>query len=187
MHGTPQWKAQRKAELIDMVEDIGLPTFFVTFSAADHNWPNLQRLCNEQGYRYNADIVDLDRNNNVNTNPALCDWYFTARFNLFVKFLQDKYGMKDHWFIAEWQMRASIHYHGCLWLPNAPFQNFQSIIASGTEEEKAELLRYIDSFISAWNEYSFTKDSLKVHLNEVVAGIISNPNPAFHIPPGKFF
>ena len=44
LRGTPQWKLARRFELLDLIEEVGMPTFFVTTSAADLHWPDLQLL-----------------------------------------------------------------------------------------------------------------------------------------------
>ena len=38
LRGTAPWKKARRGELRDLVATIGLPTFFVTLSAADLHW-----------------------------------------------------------------------------------------------------------------------------------------------------
>ena len=43
LRGTAAWKRARRAELLDMMDAIGLPHFFITWSSADVQWDLLQQ------------------------------------------------------------------------------------------------------------------------------------------------
>ena len=43
LRGTAAWKRARRAELLDMMDAIGLPHFFITWSSADVQWNLLQQ------------------------------------------------------------------------------------------------------------------------------------------------
>uniref|UniRef100_A0A1X7TZ98 Helitron helicase-like domain-containing protein n=1 Tax=Amphimedon queenslandica TaxID=400682 RepID=A0A1X7TZ98_AMPQE len=44
LHGTKQYWFKERNNLIAMIDTLGLPTFFFTHSAADHQWPELAHL-----------------------------------------------------------------------------------------------------------------------------------------------
>ena len=69
-----------------MISFIGMPTFFITFSAADLHWPDLQYLLqrHEEGpLPADAEIDEAGRNGRVIRNPHLVDAFFVKRIELF--------------------------------------------------------------------------------------------------------
>ena len=83
IRGTLQWKLSRRLELYDMVEFIGLPTFFLTLSAADAHWPDLQLLMkrHEGGNAedFSDTVDDAGRNGRVVRNPHFAGAFFIRR------------------------------------------------------------------------------------------------------------
>ena len=62
-----------------------------------------------------------DRRQNVINNPHLVDWFFTKRFEAFLKhWLYDTLGAEWHWYRYEFQARGSIHCHGTAKLNSDP-------------------------------------------------------------------
>jgi len=57
------------------------PTIFFKFSSADMHWPDLHSLFHENP----SSLSSEDRRQNVINNPHLVDWYFTKRFESFLK------------------------------------------------------------------------------------------------------
>ena len=86
IRGTTQWKLSKRLELADMIAFLGMPTFFITFSAADLHWPDLQYLLkkHEEGpIPPDAEIDEAGRNGRVIRNPHLVDAFFVKRIELF--------------------------------------------------------------------------------------------------------
>jgi len=77
----PYWK-----ELKDMVEQIGLPTIFLTMSAADTYWPELFKLLTGKDI---SDISMVERRRLIQENPLVVDTFFMYRFECFVENLSD--------------------------------------------------------------------------------------------------
>ena len=93
------------------------PTIFFTFSSADMHWPDLHSLFHEDS----LSLSNEDRRQNVINNPHLVDWYFTKRFESFLKhWLYDTLGAEWHWYRYEFQARGSIHCHGTAKLNSDP-------------------------------------------------------------------
>ena len=68
-----QWKLSKRLELADMMAFLGLPTF-ITFSAVDLHWPDLEYLLkkHEEGsIPPNAEIDEAGRNGRAIRNPHL--------------------------------------------------------------------------------------------------------------------
>ena len=145
IRGTSQWKLAKRYELLDMINFKGLPTFFITFSAADLHWPELQ-LIMKRHEQNNCELDDCHidesgRNQQVINNPHLIGAFFVQRIKSFVENVinaDDK--LVDHWIIFEWQHRGSIHAHGLLWMNNCPFNDVEKVLKEGTDLEKYTLV-----------------------------------------------
>ncbi|KAK3922580.1 3-ketoacyl-CoA thiolase, peroxisomal [Frankliniella fusca] len=97
------WKLKAK-ELIEMIEQIGMPTLFFTLSAADLHWPGLFKML--------APDIEIDnltermRRDLVAKHPILADKYFSERVSSFLcKVLKPKYKANDYWYRIEYQHR----------------------------------------------------------------------------------
>lgn len=78
LRGSVGWKRQRRSELQALIDAVGrLPTFFVTFSAADLQWKKLQELLEEMSSGNVVDSVnDAGRATRVINDPGTCALYF---------------------------------------------------------------------------------------------------------------
>ena len=147
LRGSRQYWFKQRNRLISMVDTLGLPTIFFTHSAADLQWPELARLlCPE----------DPDSSSNrtqaINDNPALADWFFCYRIQLFVEvFYKRILGATDYWMRFEWQHRGSPHVHEVAWLPNAP--DVEQLLKStdNIETVKEEIVHYANTIVSTIN------------------------------------
>ncbi|KAK3931895.1 ATP-dependent DNA helicase [Frankliniella fusca] len=139
------WNA-RSHELQDMVEQIGLPTVFITLSCADGHWEDLYKLMTHK------DILSLsprERRQLVQDNPHIVDAFFDYRVNVLInKLLQTHFKVTDYWYRVEYQHRGSPHIHGVFWFENAPDV---SNIENQSEEYIAEVINYFSKLIEAWN------------------------------------
>ena len=79
-------------------------------------WPELAHLiCQHNPTDKNC------RKQAVIENPAIADWFFCQRIQLFLKyFYKEILHAKDYWLRFEWQHRGSPHVHGLAWLQCAP-------------------------------------------------------------------
>ena len=87
--GTPSYWKKFKSEVLAMVKQLGVPTFFLTLSCADLRWKEfleiIQKL-NEAEF----DISNLsyhDRCNILNSNPVLVARHFQYRVEVFLNLL----------------------------------------------------------------------------------------------------
>ena len=71
LRGTRQYWFKQRNQLIAMVNTLGLPTVFITHSAADLQWPELaQLICpadQDSSTAHSTAVVE---------NPAIADWFF---------------------------------------------------------------------------------------------------------------
>ncbi|KAK3920379.1 ATP-dependent DNA helicase [Frankliniella fusca] len=138
------WKS-RCGELRDMVEQIGLPTVFLTMSAADLYWPDLYRILTGKDIN---DISMRERRLLIQENPIIVDLFFDYRLQIYIQeVLEPKYKVIDYWYRIEYQHRGSPHVHGLFWFEHAP-KNVEELL-NGTEEEKLIVKTYFEGLISA--------------------------------------
>ncbi|XP_054257274.1 uncharacterized protein LOC128982231 [Macrosteles quadrilineatus] len=143
LRGTrPYWRA-RLGELLDMEAQLGLPTVFLTLSAADLHWPDISRIFG------NVEATDLERRRLVADNPLTPSWFFYERTEFFLdQILSRQLGVKDFWRRYEWQHRGSPHIHMLLWLKDAPDV---TRLSQMTEEELNQVVGYFDNLICTMN------------------------------------
>jgi hypothetical protein len=147
----PFW-AKSQRDLIAQIRSpqCGSPHVFVTFSAADIQWPDMHRHMpshvpngEEDAHSYRTRMKDL------NDNPAIAAYYFQKRFEIYFEhYIKPKFKVKEFWWRYEWQHRGSSHVYGFLWLEDAP-----SIDSLNTKDpvEIQAFIDFWDKHISTWH------------------------------------
>lgn len=82
LKGSKAYWSARSSELKDMVEQLGLPTIFLTSSCADGHWEDLYKLLTD------ADVTSLspeERRKLVQDNPHIVDSFFDRRVKSLIK------------------------------------------------------------------------------------------------------
>jgi ATP-dependent DNA helicase PIF1 len=122
LRGTGAYWVQRSKDLAQMVRQIGLPSLFLTLSAADIQWPVLQAFMPRQPSGEEPENIRQRRcGENLNKNPALAAAWFEKRFKVFLHtVLKPLFNITDHWYRFEWQSRGSSHVHALLWCDGVP-------------------------------------------------------------------
>ena len=186
LRGTPAWKIGRRGELLDMIETLGLPNFFITWSAADMQWDSLQALLKAASGDTSADIDDGGRNRRVNEHPALVNAWFVQRLEIFLHTVgKQGMGILEYWVIFEWQGRGSIHAHGVVWLRPGlcPVADVEAAIKDPSrEEDRQQLLKFYDEYCSAWNPVGYSRETLTTLLGDADS-IPQLANPPLPLPP----
>ena len=83
--GTPSYWKKLKSEVLPLVKQLGVLTFFLTLSCADHRWKEfleIKQKLNEEEF----DISNLsyhDRCNIMNCDPVLVARHFQCRIEVF--------------------------------------------------------------------------------------------------------
>ena len=120
VRGTSQYWIHRYYEVRTMMRAYGPPTWFVTASAGDYAWQDLDKHLRS----VNADIEKGKTLGELCVlDPVTVSRHFKLRQEALVKFLKDAkpLGAVDHHFVRlEYQARGAGHYHCLLWNSDAP-------------------------------------------------------------------
>ena len=144
IRGTQGWKYSRRRDLLRMIENVGVPQFFLTISAADNQWEKLQSLLSQYDGRGKSPCE------NVINNPGFCTTYFDLLLeNTIQNVLKPYLNVEDYWFIYEWQGRGSIHCHGLVWC-DLPIPSDHDLFKD-----------YLDTVITAVNPFLEEDDDRK--------------------------
>ncbi|XP_070203476.1 uncharacterized protein [Littorina saxatilis] len=145
----PYWQAREK-DLFAMIRQLGEPTFFATFSAAETHWLDLLRVLYK--LQHDEDKTDdelenltwQEKSKLIQKDPVTCARHFDYRIQvLFSKVifgpLQPLGEVKDYFYRVEYQQRGSPHIHCLFWVHGAP-------VADTDSDE--EVVSFIDKHIT---------------------------------------
>ncbi|XP_074656877.1 uncharacterized protein LOC141910064 [Tubulanus polymorphus] len=146
IRGTPPfWQAAQK-DLLAMVRQLGVPTFFVSFSAAEMRWnEHLEAIMRIDGC--NKPVSELSWSEKcgiLRRNPVTAARMFDHRFHTFlndvIKSPAQPIGeIQDFFYRVEFQMRGSPHVHALIWVKDAP--------KSGIDDD-ANVTSFVDRYIT---------------------------------------
>jgi hypothetical protein len=155
VRSSPAHLEEQQKKIMGMIRQFGLPTFFITLSAAETKWPelmiNLEKVVNQREistkdakamrFSEKADLIRAD--------PITCARNFEHRTRCLMKTLLNKPGgifqphkLEDHYQRIEFQHRGSPHSHGLYWINDAPL--YDSTDSSSIEK----CTKFIDEFIT---------------------------------------
>ena len=131
IRGTPAFWEQTKRDLFAMIRQLGIPTFFVTFSAADRRWKEIDNaILISQG----KEPMTKEQHKNMTweqhceiimSNPVAAARIFQERVRTFIsKVIMSEASpigkVKDYFYRTEFQQRGWPHIHMVVWIENAP-------------------------------------------------------------------
>ncbi|XP_056001840.1 uncharacterized protein LOC130048804 [Ostrea edulis] len=131
LRGSPPYWEKAKSDIFAMIRQLGLPTWFCSFSAAETKWTPLLKTLGEliENVTYTEEeIMNMSwehKSKLIKSDPVTCARYFDFRFN---KFFAEVLGHKmnpvgfieDFFYRIEFQQRGSPHVHMLLWIKDAP-------------------------------------------------------------------
>ena len=133
-----------------MLHPLGIPTWFLTLSAADLHWPEMiQAVALQLGRRLSRDYVlkmsIAQRSTYHQQDPITGVCMFQHRLQSFFSqyLLNDAHPLgqiTDYVIKIEFQMRGSPHAHCLLWVKDAPQIN---------QDSDEDVCRFIDKYITA--------------------------------------
>ncbi|XP_077976185.1 uncharacterized protein LOC120334975 [Styela clava] len=144
--GTPAfWQAAQK-DLLAMVRQLGLSTWFCSFSSAEMRWPEVfDCLLRQRGdKRLSSEIDWLEKCQILRENCVMTARLFQNRFQSFLRSIilsscKPLGEVEDYFFRVEFQQRGSPHIHCLLWVKDSPKYG----VNSNTEVEA-----YIDKHVT---------------------------------------
>ena len=133
-----------------MIRQLGIPTLFISLSAADTKWLELLRsiyISLHQKTVTDAELQNMswsDKCELISKDPATCARYFNNKVQKFVKHIlkspHSPFGtLATSFYRVEFQHCGSPHIHGLLWIKNAPHYE---------KDTDQHIIQYIDSIIS---------------------------------------
>ncbi|XP_046348179.2 uncharacterized protein LOC124128768 [Haliotis rufescens] len=127
IRGTPPFWQSAQKDLFAMLRQLGVPTWFCSFSSADMRWPEMiETILREKGDKRKASELDWSEKCFVlRKNPVTAARMFDQRFHCFLKEVimspAEPIGkIKDYFYRVEFQHRGSPHTHCLFWVDNAP-------------------------------------------------------------------
>ena len=148
---SPDYYDQLKKSVFAMMRQLGTPTWFFTFSAADLHWYDLiaalaktvdgKTITEDEAKQLSYD----DKNRLIAADPVTCARYYRNRMDAFRTQMLENCpeamgGLVDFFLRDEFQQRGSPHSHGLAWVDNAPIYGVDS---------DEDVIAFIDKHVSA--------------------------------------
>lgn len=146
IRGTPSfWQGVQK-DLFAMLRQLGIPTWFCSFSSAEFRWHDIIHvLMQQQGDTRQVDELDWTQKSEIlKSNPVTVARMFEHRFHIFLHEVilspAEPIGkIQDYFFRVEFQQRGSPHVHCLFWVHNAP---------NLSQHGKQAVCEFIDRYVS---------------------------------------
>lgn len=154
LRGSPPYWEKAKKDIFGMIRQLGLPTWFCSFSAAETKWTplliTLGKLINKVEYT-EEDVLKMsweEKCKLIKADPVTCARYFDYRFQRFYhEILCHKTHpvgeILDFFYRIEFQQRGSPHVHMLLWIKNAPSAESNTI---------GEISEFVDKYLTCRKE-----------------------------------
>ena len=189
----PQYLNRKRKEIFAMIRQLGLPTWFISLSAADTRWGSLLSTLAKFVDGVNLteeEASDLDWKEKcrlINSDPVITARFFDNRFQNFLKKViyspSNPLGHAvDHFYKIEFQHRGSPHVHMLLFCSDSP-----KYIAGDSNQNK-KIAAYIDKYVSCSQDTDEeTKEKIRMQIHKHSRTCRKNNQPIcrfnFPIPP----
>ncbi|KAL5006836.1 hypothetical protein ScPMuIL_015642 [Solemya velum] len=130
LRNSPAYLEKRKKDLLALIMQLGLPTWFSSLSSADTRWKDLLgMLAKLDGKNYSDEEIDnldwKEKTRLIQKDPVTCSRYFDYRVQQFIKIvlksnLEPIGKVTDFFYRVEFQQRGSPHIHMMTWIENSP-------------------------------------------------------------------
>ena len=167
LRNSPVYLEKRKKDVFAMIRQLGLPTWFGSFSSADTKWLDLLKVLGNlnDGKNYSEEELEHmswhEKTRLVQRDPVTCSRFFDYRVQQFIRIvLKSNFhpiGKISYYFYrVEFQQRGSPHIHILIWIENA-------LIYKKDSEEK--IVEYIDKHVSCSKTIEF-EDLVKLQVHK---------------------
>lgn len=164
IRGTPAYWECTMRDLFAMVRQLGIPTWFCSFSAADRRWPEIDEAILEQQGKPIPDTIDWETHCKIiASNPVTATRMFEHRVQSFINHVilspaQPIGHVIDYFYRVEFQQRGWPHIHCLFWVKDAPLYGQSPI---------EEIEQFIDHYISC----KLPSESMEPQLYEKVQNL----------------
>lgn len=154
LRGSPPYFEKCKKDLFAMIRQLGNPTWFCSFSAAETRWTHLlkilARLVENRNYSENEirDMTWQKKSELIRKDPVTCARNFEHMFRVFLNtFLKSKEKpiseIQDYFHRVEFQQRGSPHIHALFWVKGAPQLG---------KNHNSEITAFVDTYVTCKGE-----------------------------------
>lgn len=131
LRSSPPYYQNKQKELFAILRQLGLPTFFATFSAAETQWLDLLCILAKKEYKRDISVEEtiamiwMQRCELIQKHPTTCARHFHYRTQIFLnnilKCKNSPLGeLQDYYIRVEFQQRGSPHLHCLFCIKNSP-------------------------------------------------------------------
>ena len=150
LRGSPPYFEKCKKDLFAMIRQLGKPTWFCSFSAAETRWTHLLkilgRLTDKKDYTDNEiqDMTWQKKSDLIKSDPVTCARNFEHMVQLFIRdVLKSELApigeILDFFYRVEFQQRGSPHIHALFWINGAPQYG---------KDSNDDIVKFIDKYVS---------------------------------------
>ena len=157
IRSSPQFWQWKKMEINAMIKQLGVPTFFITFSPAERDWHELIIIVARTVNGEKLKIEDVEKLNLeqkrelLSKDPVSVARYFENRMTALFKLIFNKRTifeenpMEDSFWRVDFQYTGSPHIHMLAWMKDAPI--YEKV---GDESEQERILEKCSNFIDKY-------------------------------------
>ena len=150
LRGSPPYFERCKKDLFAMIRQLGKPTWFCSFSAAETRWTHLLkilgRLTDKKDYTDN-EIQHMNwqqKSDLIKSDPVTCARNFEHMVQLFIRdVLKSKLvpigEILDFFYRVEFQQRGSPHIHALFWIKGAPEYG---------KDSNDDIVKFVDKYVA---------------------------------------
>ena len=150
VRGSPPYFEKCKRDLFAMIRQLGNPTWFCSFSAAETRWTHLLKTLGRivEKKEYTDDEIQQmtweQKSDLIQKDPVTCARNFDHMVQLFIRdILKSTVApigeIADYFYRVEFQQRGSPHIHGLFWIKDAPQYE---------KDSNEEVVTFVDKFIT---------------------------------------
>ena len=161
----PYWEAAKK-DIFAMIRQLGLPTFFLSMSAAETRWPellhSLGKIIDKKNYTAEevAAMTWETKSRLIRSDPVTTARCFDHRVQRFINdFLKSNMmplgKIRELVYRVEFQQRGSPHIHGLLWIEDAPKLGIDS---------NEDVIAFVDKYLTTERHPDFEEGDTLVQM-----------------------
>ena len=166
VRSSPPYFEAKKRNIMAMIRQLGIPTLFISLSAADTKWTELLQSIYILTKKEEITLEQVEQMtwyqkcNLISKDSTTCALYFNNRVKKFVKhILKSPHSplgiLQNYFYRVEFQHRGSPHIHGLLWIKDA---------AHYEKNNETEIVQFVDKIIScSLNERHKKYTDLQIH------------------------